>query len=487
VSSEQPAKYVFEGAIRNFPSPESEKDDNVNYLQGLREIGVHSEYTDGRDMPRLVIRAVEFEGPYYDVWPPASHTRIFFPTDGRMDQQTYAHKIIHDFATRAYRRPITPEEEAALSVVFQKSMDSGRAFQDSVKDALLVALTSPQFLFLTEVSKSSAPEPLDGYELASKLSYWLWNGPPDRRALRMAAAGTLQKSLDTEVLRMVADPRFSQFVNEFASQWLSLDKFQVLEADRKQYPKLSRDVRSQLKLEPAEFLKYLIHNNLPARNVTSSDFILANEVTADYYDLAGGVDSGFDFVPVRHGGRELGGVLTEAAIMAGLSDGRESNPVKRGAWVARKIIAEPPNDPPPNVPPLKEETKNLTLRERLEVHRSAPACMQCHSKIDPWGVALEQFDAGGRLKKKEVDARSTLPDGSNVAGIDDLKRYLGEDRMDQVAFSLLKHLEIYATGRSLTYNELNYLKQDALKLKPAGYRMRDMILYVANSKVFLEK
>jgi hypothetical protein len=132
------------------------------------------------------------------------------------------------------------------------------------------------------------------------------------------------------------------FVNEFASQWLSLDKFQVLEAARKQYPKLSRDVRSQLKLEPAEFLKYLIHNNLPARNVTSSDFILANEVTADYYDLAGGVDSGFDFVPVRHGGRELGGVLTEAAIMAGLSDGRESNPVKRGAWLARRIIAEPP-------------------------------------------------------------------------------------------------------------------------------------------------
>jgi hypothetical protein len=110
VSSEQPAKYVFEGAIRNFPSPESEKDDNVNYLQGLREIGVHSEYTDGRDMPRLVIRSVEFEGPYYDVWPPASHTESF-STDGRMDQQTYAHKIIHDFATRAYRRPITPEEE----------------------------------------------------------------------------------------------------------------------------------------------------------------------------------------------------------------------------------------------------------------------------------------------------------------------------------------------------------------------------------------
>jgi hypothetical protein len=180
-------------------------------------------------------------------------------------------------------------------------------------------------------------------------------------------------------------------------------------------------------------------------------------------------------------------VLSEAAVMAGLSDGRESNPVKRGAWVARKIIAEPPNDPPPNVPPLKENTKNLTLRERLEQHRSAPACMQCHSKIDPWGVALEQFDAGGRLKLIPVDARSTLPDQTKISGIDDLRKYLTEDRMDQVAFSILKHLEIYAAGRSLTYNELNFLKQDELKLKAGGYRMQDLIRYVVNSRVFLEK
>jgi len=481
VSSEQPSKYVFEGAIRNFPSPESDKD-NVNYLAGLREIGVRSEYTDGRDMPRLAIRSVEFEGPYYDAWPPASHTNIFFPTDAATDQPTYGRKIIHNFATRAYRRPLTTDEEAALTGVFEKSLQSGRPFRDSVKDALLVVLTSPQFLFLTEVSKSPAPEPLDGYELASKLSYWLWNGPPDRKTMQLAGAGTLNRTLDAEVLRMVGDPKFSRFVNEFAAQWLSLDKFQVLEADRKQYPKLTRDTRAQLKLEPAEFLQYLIRNNLPVKDIISSDFIVANEVTADYYGVPGGPESGFAFVPVRYQRDDLGGLLTEAALMAGLSDGRESNPVKRGAWVARKIIAEPPNDPPPNVPPLKEETKNLTLRERLEQHRSAPACMQCHSKIDPWGVALEQFDAGGRLKKTAVDARSTLPDGTK-----DLKRYLGEDRIDQVAFSVLKHLEIYAAGRSLTYNELNYLKQDALKLKPAGYRMRDMILYVANSKVFLEK
>jgi len=261
----------------------------------------------------------------------------------------------------------------------------------------------------------------------------------------------------------------------------------VLEADRKKFPKLTRDTRTQLKQEPVEFVDYLIRNNLPVKDIIASDFVLANEATADYYGFPEKTESGFRFVPVHHERKELGGLLTEAAIMAGLSDGRESNPVKRGAWVARKIIAEPPNDPPPNVPPLKEETKNLTLRERLEQHRSATACMQCHSKIDPWGVALEQFDAGGRLKQGTVDAHSTLPDKTEVAGIDDLRKYLAEDRIDQVAFSVLKHLETYAVGRSLTYNELNYLKQDALKLKSGGYRMKEMILYVVNSAVFLEK
>jgi mono/diheme cytochrome c family protein len=487
VSSEEPSKYVFEGAIRNFPSTDSDRDDNVNYLQGLHEIAVRSEYTDGRDMPRLAVRSVEFEGPYYDSWPPASHTKIFVPRDPNTDEKAYASKIIRNFATRAWRRPLTSEEDAELSGIYEKSMAASRPFQDSVKDALLVVLTSPQFLFLTEVSKSPAPEPLGSYELASKLSYWLWNGPPDHKTLQLAAAGTLRQSLNAEVVRMVADPRFSRFVNEFAAQWLTLDKFQVLEVDRNKYPKLTRDVRAQLKEEPAEFLQYLIRNNLPAKNIIASDFMLANETTAGYYGLANSPETGFTFVPVRHDRTDLGGVLTMAATMAGLSDGREANPVKRGAWVARKIVAEPPNDPPPNVPPLKEETKDLPLRERLQQHRSAPACAQCHSRIDPWGIALEQFDAGGRLKQTAADARSTLPDGTNVASIEDLKRYLGEDRIDQVAFSLLKHVEIYAAGRSLTYNELSDLKQDALKLKPAGYGMRDMLLYVANSKVFLEK
>lgn len=472
-------KFVFEGAIQNYPDPNVEKD-NVNYLAGVREIGVRSEYTDGSDMPRMLIRSVEFEGPLYDAWPPATH-RNLFPDDETKD----AKKLIRDFSTRAFRRPITDAEEAAFVAVFEKSVKNGASFRNGVKDALQVVLTSPQFLFLIENSKTPEPEPLDGYELASKLSYFLWNGPPDAALLKLAASGELPKRLDSEVSRMIADPRFSRFTEEFATQWLALDKFAVLEPDRKKFPKLTRDTRAELRQEPIRFLEYAMRSNLPARNLIASDFILANEVTAKYYGLHS--DSGFRFEPMKHNRPELGGLLSQAAILAGLSDGRESNPVKRGAWLARRIVAEPPDDPPPNVPALKEDTKSLPLRVRLEKHRNQPGCANCHKTIDPWGVPLEEFDAAGLFKTSKIDARSTLPDKTEVADFAGLRKYLADDRIDQVAFSVLKHLTIYAAGRNLTYAELEFLRKDGLRLKADGYRMREMILYVVKSRMFLEK
>jgi hypothetical protein len=487
VGSEKASRYVFEGAIRNFPSPDVEKD-NVNYLAGVREIAVRSEYTDGRDMPRLLIQSVEFEGPFYESWPPATHKNLFVDSPKKSDPRAYGREIVNTFAARAYRRPVTADEEAALTGVFEKSFAAGGDLRESVKAALQVVLTSPQFLFLVERSSTPAAEPLEGYELASKLSYFLWNGPPDRTTLRLAETGALRGQLNAEVGRMLGDPRFGRSLQEFASQWLSLDKFQVVEVDRKQFPLLSRDAKGHLVQEPVEYLRYMILNNLPVKNLIASDFVVANEAVAAYYDLGEKTESGLQYVPVRHGRKELGGLLTQAAILSGLSDGRESNPVKRGAWLARKIVSEPPSDPPPNVPALKDDPAlKLTLRQRIERHRTQPGCVQCHLKIDPWGVALEEFDAGGRLKKEPADARSTLPDKAEVAGIYDLKRHLAEDRLDQVAFSFLKHLAIYANGRSLTYGELDFLKKDALRLKESGYRMQDMFRYVVTSKFFLEK
>ncbi|HWB14566.1 MAG TPA: DUF1592 domain-containing protein [Pirellulales bacterium] len=484
--------YVFEGAIGNFPSPDVEKD-NVNYLAGIREIGVRSEYTDGRDMPRLLIRSVEFEGPLYDAWPPATHRSIFVESPHRSEPAAYAREILRSFATRAFRRPVSPQEEESLLAVWRDSFGRTNDFRQSVKDGLLVVLSSPQFLFLIENSSGPEAEPLDEYELASKLSYFLWNGPPDERLLSLAAAGRLRESLDAEVVRMIQDDRFGQFIREFASQWLNLDKLDVVETDRARYPRLSHHVKTHLRREPGEFLAHLIRHNRPLASLVQCDFILANEVVAGYYDLADRTESGFGFVEIKHDSPALGGLLSQAGILAGLSDGRESNPVKRGAWLARKIIAEPPDDPPPNVPALPEDDgAKLTLRQKLERHRDQQGCAKCHAGIDPWGLPLEQFDAGGLFKRDQaVDARSTLPDKTEVPDANGLKAYLANERLDQVAFSFLKHLSAYATGRGLSYQELELLKEAGLKsgatLSSAGYPAQDLIRFVVKSELFLEK
>ena len=488
VGAGQLQEFVFEGAIHNYPSPDVEKN-NVNYLAGIQEIGVRSEYTDGRDMPRLLIRSVEFEGPYHEIWPPATHRNIFIDSANRNNRPAYARQIIRSFASRAFRRPVTAAEENTTFDVWQRAYADTGDFQQSVKDALLVVLTSPQFLFLTENSAGPEPEQLDPYELASKLSYFLWNTAPDGPLLDLAAADALHMSLDGQVTRMIADRRFVQFIEPFTSQWLRLDKFDVVKTDREQYPQLTRDTKRQLRQEPLHFLRYVIEQNLPLENLVRSDFILANDVVARYYGLHDRSETGFQFLPVSHRSPHLGGLLSQASILAGLSDGRQSNPVKRGAWLARKIIAEPPDDPPPNVPQLnQEDNPDLSLREQLEQHRHQTGCANCHAGIDPWGLPFEQFDAGGRVKASgPVETHSTLPDGTPIEDFNGLKTYLAGKRLDRVAFSFLKHLTSYALGRSLNYNELAFLEQEALKLKPGQYPAQDLLRLVIHSELFLEK
>ena len=213
---------------------------------------------------------------------------------------------------------------------------------------------------------------------------------------------------------------------------------------------------------------------------------MANEVVADYYGWSDRTESGFEFVPISHQDARRGGVLAQAGILAGLSDGRESNPVKRGAWFARKIIAEPPDDPPPNVPKLEDLTQ-LTLRQRLEKHRSIQGCSSCHAGIDPWGLLFEEFDAAGLVKQTTSDSSTVVPDGTPISDFSAFREYLLAERLDQIAFSTLKHLSIYANGRYLTYNESRQLKEHALELKADGYRLRDMIRFLIHSDSFLQK
>ena len=180
-------------------------------------------------------------------------------------------------------------------------------------------------------------------------------------------------------------------------------------------------------------------------------------------------------------------MLAQTSILAGLSDGREGNAVKRGAWLARKIVAEPPADPPPNVPGIEEIDPKLPLRERLALHRDHKGCASCHAGIDPWGLPLEQFNAGGLLRADYNGTSVKLPDGTEVDGYNALRAHLAGPRMDRVAFSILKHLATYATGRTLTYNELVFLEEEGLNLRRNGYRMQDLVRFVIKSDIFLTK
>lgn len=494
--------YVFEGAINDFPSPDVEKD-NVNYLAGIREIGVRHEFTDGRDIPRLLIRSVEFEGPIFDTWPPESHRRIFVESAHRLENadielleqqkasseklDAYAADLIVSFTERAFRRPVKDNERSRLLKVWRESWDSSHQFRASIRDVLQVVLTSPQFLFLLEESSSPDAEGLNDHELASRLSYIFWNAPPDERLARLAATGELRKHWDEEFERLVNDERADRFVQQFASEWFALDRFDVVSTDGDRFPKLTRDTKAQLRREPAEYLRHLIRQNLPVRYLVSSDFIVANDVVAQYYGVAS--ECGLDFQPIVVSDARLGGIITQASVLAGLSNGREPNPIKRGAWLARRMVAEPPDDPPPNVPKLPEnDGSSLTLRQKLEQHRNQEGCAKCHSGIDPWGLPFEEYDASGRFQERPAESvTSTLPDGTNVSGVKELKRYLAEDRLEQVAFSFLKHFVVYVNGRPLSYSDHYRLKTMCSNLRGSNYALRDLMKAALKSDLCLTK
>lgn len=477
--------FVFEGAINNFPRPDVQPG-NDNYLAGLREILVHSVYTDGRDRPRLRVESIEFEGPFYESWPPQSHRNVFSVGPEVKDETERAMETIRRFAQRAYRRPVKAKEMAGLMELWGEHYRQSADFHASTKYVLAGILTSPAFLFHVENSQSPKPEPLNQHELAAKLALFLWDGPPDQELTELASSGRLTEQLDATIDRMIADPRFARFTETFVRQWLSLEKFDSVEIDRRKYPGLSKFARKHLREEPVRTFQHLVRRNQSVSKLIQSDELILNEALAKYYGITEPIESGPEFVAMTVKHPHLGGLLTQAAIQSGLSDGREANPVKRGAWFARKIIAEPPNDPPPNVPELKDD-RSLPLKERLRQHRDVKGCVKCHEGIDPWGVAFQQYDAGGLFTDAKLDAKSKLPDGVEVDGVKELQQHLLANRLGDVAFSVQKHLITYAIGRPLQYNELVRLKENGLAGVDEHYRLQDIIRAIVHSDYFQMK
>jgi len=479
---------VFEGSIENFPSPDVEKD-NVNYLAGIREIGIRSEFYDGRPAPRLCIAKISFEGPYLTQWPPPGHQQLAGSRSLESIDQIEIREQLGRLATRMFRRPATADEIDHLLSVYQQAKLGGATNGEAFRDAATVVLASPSAFFLHEASGSDAAESLSEWELASKLSYFLWNGPPDDPLLMLADKGQLAKQLDQQIDRLLADPRRDRFLQTFVRQWLQLEKLDLLSIDRKTFPEWTRDLKANLRQEPIAWIGHLLDQNLPASHLVDSPWVVANEVTAAFYKLPQRPSGGPNFEPILVDRSPLGGLLGQAGLMAALGDGRQSNPIKRGAWLARKLVDRPPDDPPPNVPKLPDgDISKETFLEKLDRHRNQPGCAACHQKIDPWGIPLQNYNASGVfVDLPSSETTSQLADGTEITNALELKKHLAGELADQVAWSFARHLACYAIGRDLTYGESTQLKMKVETLAAERYPMRGLLRAVIHSDAFMTK
>ena len=520
ITKEGTHEYVFTGRIENFPLPvrgqgkypgllvnimnatdgdkpvktEKKKDDKGK----MRDVRI-----EDPDHPYLVIESLEFKGPAYESWPPKHHQAILLDSKEKHpdDEGAQIRYILQNFLPRAWRKEVSNEEEQKLVSFFKKIRPDFPTYEEALKETLVMVLVSPEFLFLTEPG-NDINRKLNAFEVASRLSYFLWNTLPDETLSALAKSGKIldSKVLSQQVDRMVQDPKSWEFIETFTSQWLHIDAIDRIEVDESIYSKQPDHLKEELRQETLHFFSTVLKENLSAENFIDSDFQLLNRNLAKHYgqdELFGG-----DFKKVKKEGQR-GGLLTQGSFLLGHSTGSDSHIIKRAVFIRKNLLGNPPAPPPPNVPELDTENPNfakLPIQEQLKIHMEDPACADCHRGIDPWGYPLEAFGATGKTRtsiprkldrKKKIDldviTSTTLPDGTQLAGLDDLKKYLLTQRKEQFAKALTSKLMAYALGRSLEFSDeplLEELTQEALK---DGLLLQTLITSIVQSEAFLRK
>jgi hypothetical protein len=422
---------------------------------------------------------------------PQSHRRILFQDPGRGDEGRIeaARAAIERFATRAFRRPVTRDEVEGILGIFRLAHDRGESFERAVQVALTSVLVSPRFLYLVEPEEDAEDRPLDGYELASRLSYFLWSSMPDDELFAEAEAGTLRSNLRRQVDRMIADPKSDAFVSNFVGQWLQLRRLDGLARDESLYPGFDEDLRDAMRTETEQFFAEILRNDRSVMELLDSNFTFVNETLARHYGIEG--ISGNEFRRVSLEGRPRGGVLTQASVLTLTSNPNRTSPVKRGQWILQQILGTPPPPPPPDVPELEEEGEAAhvaSLRERLELHRANPECASCHSQMDPLGFALENFDAIGRWRDADgdfpIDASGELSGGITFDDAEDLKRILVESSAKKFSRTLIEQLMTYALGRGLEPDDYPTVEAIRERLGSEDDRIRSILHGIVESEAF---
>jgi hypothetical protein len=453
----------------------------------------------------LIVESIELEGPLYTAGAilPESHRRIIFQTPkSRQDIPRAAHAILERFAGRAYRRPVPEGELGRLLKFVDLALQSGDPFERGMQLAVQAVLVSPEFLFRVELDSSpagarrpSAPGgvPIGDFEIASRLSYFLWSSMPDDELYRLAVEGKLRSSdnLERQVLRMLKDPKSQALVDNFAAQWLQLRNLKASNPDRGRFPAFDEPLRAAMVRESEMFFAAVVHGDLSILNFLDSDFTYANERLARHYGISG--VKGEQFRRVKLKGHSRGGLITQASILTVTSNPTRTSPVKRGKWVLEQLLGTPPPPPPADAPPFNEEQKAhsaASLRQQMEQHRANASCATCHSRMDPLGFGLENYDAVGAWRDKDgsfpIDASGTLPSGVSFRGPEQLKAVL-KSRSSEFARCLTAKLLTYALGRGLEDYDRCAVDKIVKRLVATNYRFSALVQGIVESEPFLKR
>ena len=487
--------FEFTGMLENLPVPMANNDVSGD-LANILTFGLwnnHLVKESSLKGPPLLVKSVEFEAPYFPVWPPKSYTEIFFKSKNQNNEEVYANEVIEKFMERAFRRTLNDGELDRYVTFWNNIRSDFDFFEDGVKEVLIAILCSPKFIYLNQPMNLNSEELDDEYYLASQLSYFLWNSPPDEKLIELASRGKLYRNLSNQIDRMIKSPKIENLINGFSYEWLRLDRHKNMDVNVQEYEDYTRFVKEDMFNETYEFVKHILINDLSIMNFIDSDFAMLNQNLAEFYGLSG--VEGNKFRPVKlNKNQNRGGLLSQGSFLTGHSDGTQPHAIKRAVWLKEKILGDHPPPPPPNVPELDPETpgfEKLTLKEQLFLHRNKVSCMECHKKIDPFGVIFENYDATGRyqltMKGKPIDSKSILPDGNEVDGIQDMKDYILKFKTEDFTKSIVKNLFSYATGRDVGFADEKEIKYIVDKVIRDNYSFKTVIQEIVYSPSFYKK
>jgi Protein of unknown function (DUF1592)/Protein of unknown function (DUF1588)/Protein of unknown function (DUF1585)/Protein of unknown function (DUF1587)/Protein of unknown function (DUF1595)/Cytochrome C oxidase, cbb3-type, subunit III len=442
----------------------------------------------------IIRDGVQVVGPYspQGLSLSASRAKIFVcQPKNEAEERPCAERIARHLATEAFRRPVTDADVKLLMRFYETGRAEAGGFDSGVTELVTATLSSPDFLYRA-ISTPRTPDQsrqLSDLELASRLSFFLWSEGPDEQLIGLAANKRLcnPRVLQAQIERMLKDPRAHSLVDNFAFSWLNLGTLEQIEPQDKTF---NAAMRANFETEARLFLASVLLENRSVLDLINADYTFVNEALAKQYDIPGVFGAQFRRVTLKNENRW--GLLGKGAVQLRTSYGDRTSPVLRGAYVLDRIMGTPPTPPPPNVVTdlsIHEGQKPTTVRARLEAHRTNPTCMACHGVIDPFGLALENFDNTGRWReqdavaKQPIDTTTKLSSGTVLHGPADLRRHLMQ-RSDQFPTTVTKRLMMYALNRELEYFDMPQVRQIVHAAAANNYTLASIITGVVNSDAF---